>query len=97
MHHGRALLEYTDKYNIDIEKFSSAKANQENTRRENKQNEMKKGLEIERDSRKTAGSLRDRVKAKKAGLAAARNTTGEIPSICNPRPVMNETEINRWV
>ena len=95
MHHGRALLEYTDKYNIDIEKFSSAKTNQENTKRESKQNQMKKGLEVERDSGKAAGSLKDRVRAKKAGLAAARNTTREVPSICNPRPVMNETEINR--
>ena len=97
VHHGRALLEYTDKYNIDIERLSSAKTNQENTKRESKKNQMKKGLEIERDSGKTADSLRDRVKSRKAGLVAARNATRGIPSICNPRPDLNETENNRWV
>ena len=60
---------------------------------------MKKGLEIERDNGKNANSTRknDVLKEKRVRVAAARNATQETPSVCNPTPVMNETENNRWV
>lgn len=105
-HHGRALLEYTEKYNIDVKKFSQVNQNNSpsglhNTikRRENKKNLMKKGLEIERDSGKTVSSsrrtrvLREETDRRTAG-SAARNVTQQTPIICKPPPT-NETENNR--
>jgi hypothetical protein len=94
VHHGRALLEYTDKYNIDVGKFSPA-AEQENSKikRENKKNMMKKGLETERDSGKMPKSWKKSsvIKEKRA----TRNVTQETPVVCNPTPPLNETENNR--
>ena len=99
IHHGRALLEYTDKYNIDIEKFSSAKEDNVNTknRRENKKSMMKKGLQIERDNGKTGSLLKKNssVKAKRNSLTNMRNVTQQIPSLC--KPTVNETEMTRLV
>ncbi len=94
VHHGRALLEYTNKYDIDIEKLSQASQENTKNRRENKKNMMKKGLEIERDIRKMAKSLRKNsvLREKKVDVATAQNVTQETPC---PTPALNETENNR--
>ena len=93
VHHGRALLEYTDKYNIDIKKFSPVEQENSKIKRENKKNMMKKGLEIERDNGKIAKSLGKNHNLKQK--RAARNITQDTPVVCNPKPTVNETENNR--
>ena len=93
MHHGRALLEYTDKYNIDVKKFSPVEQENTKIKRENKKNIMKKGLEIERDNGKIAKSLGKNSILKQK--VAARNVTRDTPVVCNPKPPHNETENNR--
>lgn len=82
------MLEYTEKYNINIEKVSNVKQSDEQIgsetvkdRRHHKKTLMTKGLVMERNNRKTVGS-------------AIRNVTQQLPAICKP-PQTNETENNR--
>ena len=86
--HGRALLEYTEKYNIDVEKVSQmtpiSRPSAGETRRDQRQRKksiLNKGLITERNSRRTVRSV-------------ARNVTQPSSSICKP-PKTNETENNR--
>ena len=87
VHHGRALLEYTEKYNIDVEKLATQRSSAEENsrvRRQDKKSLMKKGLVSERNSKKTVGST-------------LRNITRDTPSVCKSAPQFNETENSRLV
>lgn len=88
VHHGRALLEYTEKYNIDIDKISETKqasaSQSAQDRRQHKKSLLKKGLVTERNNKKIVGG------------STARNVTQQIPSVCKSPPT-NETENNRLI
>ncbi|XP_046844473.1 cyclic AMP-dependent transcription factor ATF-6 alpha-like isoform X2 [Xenia sp. Carnegie-2017] len=96
LHHGRALLEYTDKYDI---KLTEASTKKDDTREmSHKKEKSVEKLEIENKKKKMIQRLKERYNEKERGVGASisRNLTTQEPSICKSNPPVNKTENNRW-